>query len=223
MQGFVYVDGQQFLKAGTMVRPSSTIELRIPTQQYVGRAGIKLAAALDHFQIDPKDKVILDAGLSTGGFSDCMLQRGAARIYGVDVGYGLVHESLRRDPRLIVMERTNLRTLESLPELVDMVTLDLSFISVVKVLPTVQRVLKPGGILIVLIKPQFEAGKAEADKGEGVITDPAVHAAVIEQITSALRSFSFDVQGVIPSPIEGGSGNREFLTCAYFRTPTLSS
>jgi len=176
----------------------------------VCRAGWKLEKALDHFGIDPHGLVIVDAGLSTGGFTDCLLQRGAKRIYGIDVGYGQVHEKIRHDPRVVVMERTNLRYLEGLPEKVDLVTLDLSFISVLKVMNAVKKVIKPDGMLIVLIKPQFEVEKHEVGKG-GIIRDPAVHKRVVEGVVKKIEEQVFSNVGVVESPIEGTMGNKEFL------------
>ena len=155
----------------------------------------------------------MDAGISTGGFTDCLLQRGAAKIYGIDVGYGQVHEKIRNDPRVIVKERTNLREVRDLGELVDLVTLDLSFISVLKVMDAVDAVLKPNGMLIVLIKPQFEAKKEEVGRG-GIIKDAKIHAEVIERVKSGIEAHGYSCHGVIESPIEGATGNKEFL--AYF-------
>lgn len=213
MQGKVTVDGKIVTKSGTPVAPEANVELTVQELKYVGRAGFKLEKALDTFGVDVKGLVVMDAGLSTGGFTDCLLQRGVARVYGVDVGYGQVHEKVRTDPRVVVMERVNLRHLESLPELVDLVTLDLSFISVLKVMDAVLRVLKPNGALIVLIKPQFEAGRDEVETG-GLVTDPEVHKKVINQIVAGICERGFEHKGTTESPIHGSSGNKEFL--AYF-------
>jgi len=215
MQGLVLVDGNVMTKVGSLVPSHAEIVLKTEKPRYVSRAGFKLERAVEFFGLDVCDKVVLDAGLSTGGFTDCLLQHGARRVYGIDVGYGLVHESLRSDGRLVVMERTNLRYLDlnAFPETVDMVTLDLSFISVMKVIPVVQQVLKPGGALIVLIKPQFEAGREQVGRG-GIITDPAVHQEVVERLSSDIGASGFKRIGVTESPILGGSGNKEFL--AYF-------
>src|SRR6266446_2592579 len=165
MQGKVFVDGERVTKSGTIVTDDAKITYTIEEQKFVSRAGLKLEKALDHFNIDVKDLVVLDAGISTGGFTDCLLQRGAKKVYGVDVGYGDVHEKIRTDERLVLLEKTNLRILESVGELVDMMTLDLSFISVLSVMPTVCKVLKKDGKLLVLIKPQFEASKHEVGAG----------------------------------------------------------
>lgn len=214
MQGKVTVNNTVETKAGTLVNTEQdTITVDLYQPKYVSRAGYKLERALEAFALDVHDKVALDAGLSTGGFTDCLLQHGAARVYGVDVGYGQVHEKIRNDPRVVVMERTNLRHLDVLPEMVDIVTLDLSFISVLKVIDAIKRLLKPQGTLIVLIKPQFEAQKHEVGKG-GIVTDPAVHKKVIHTLESALSQAGFVTQGIIDSPITGTDGNKEFL--GYF-------
>uniref|UniRef100_A0A1D1ZTC6 RNA-binding S4 domain-containing protein n=1 Tax=Auxenochlorella protothecoides TaxID=3075 RepID=A0A1D1ZTC6_AUXPR len=221
-QGLVTVNGQPVLKAGTGVDPaSSRIDLLADPPRYVCRAGLKLEAALDHFSLDPKGWTTLDAGLSTGGFTDCLLQRGARRVVGVDVGYGQVAERVRQHPAVTVMERTNVRHLRraALPggEPVDLVTLDLSFISVIKVLDMVMDVLKPGGHLIVLIKPQFEAGKAQVSAG-GLVRDPAVHADVIRRVQEACMARGLVPQGHMPSPIKGANaGNTEFLAHFVFQ------
>lgn len=213
MQGQVRVDGTVVTKPGTQVAEDAVIELAHEEPRYVSRAGFKLERALDYFKIDVHGLTVLDAGLSTGGFTDCLLQHGAAKVYGVDVGYGQVHEKIRHDPRVVVMERTNLRTLAGLPEPVDLVTLDLSFISVLKVIPSVVNMLKPDGRLIVLIKPQFEAGRHDVQRG-GIVKDPAVHERVIKDITAGIQAYGFECHGVIDSPIAGAQGNKEFL--AYF-------
>ena len=213
MQGHVRVGGAVFTKPGTQVDQDVAIELTHEEPRYVSRAGFKLEHALDRFTIDVSGLIVLDAGLSTGGFADCLLQRGAAKVYGVDVGYGQVHEKIRHDPHVVVMERTNLRTLDGLPEPVDLVTLDLSFISVLKVMSAIVNILKPDGKLIVLIKPQFEAGRRDVRRG-GLVTDPAVHERVIKDVVTGIQSYGFEYFGVIDSPIAGAQGNKEFL--AYF-------
>ncbi len=213
MQGLVKVDGLPVTKPGVLVDPTAEVVLDVQEPRFVCRAGAKLEAALEHFNIDATDLVVMDAGLSTGGFSDCLLQRGAKRIYGVDVGYGQTHERIRADERVVVMERTNLRHLESLPEPIDLVTLDLSFISVLKVMDAVCRVLKPDGGLVVLIKPQFEAERAAVGRG-GIVKDPAVHERVVRHVVDGIVQRGFVSHGHIESPILGGQGNKEFL--AYF-------
>lgn len=210
MQGKVTVDGQVTTKPGTAVSAYEQVMLNYEAPKYVCRAGWKLEKALDVFGIDPTGLVILDAGLSTGGFTDCLLQRGASKVYGVDVGFGQTHEKIRQDPRVVVMEKTNLRYLEELPELVDLVTLDLSFISIIKVISAVRGLMKPGAQLITLIKPQFEVGRYEVGKG-GIVRDPAVHAAIVEKVTREIEAAGFICKGIIESPIEGTEGNKEFL------------
>ncbi len=220
MQGKVLVAGEPVTKAGALVSAESELRLNFEQPKYVGRAGFKLERALQDFNLDVTDYVVMDAGLSTGGFTDCLLQNGVAKVYGVDVGYGQVHEKIRQDARVHVMEKVNLRHLESLPELVDLVTLDLSFISVLKVMEAVVRLLKPQGKLIILIKPQFEAGKHQVGPG-GIITDPAIHQQVITEVTTGVEAAGFKFQKIVPSPIRGGDGNQEFL--AYFISTTSTS
>lgn len=217
MQGKVLVNGKPVTKPGIMIASDAQLTYDIQEPKYVSRAGFKLEKALQHFGINVKGLVVMDAGISTGGFTDCLLQNGAAKIYGIDVGYGQLHEKIRNDSRVSVHERTNLREVRDLGELVDLVTLDLSFISVLKVMDAVNAVLKPDGKLIVLIKPQFEAGKHEVGKG-GIIKDSAIHAAVIERVKAGIESHGYQCQGVIESPIEGATGNKEFL--AYFKRIT---
>lgn len=214
MQGKVRVDGQPVTKAGASVADDAVIAVDAAEPKYVSRAGLKLEKALDAFAVNVNNRVVLDAGLSTGGFTDCLLQHGAKKVYGVDVGYGQVHEKIRHDQRVIVMERTNLRELTDVGEKVDLVTLDLSFISILKVMDVVCALLKNDGHLITLIKPQFEAGKHEVGRG-GIIKDPAVHEAVIKQVTAGIVTHGFNLVGVIESPITGADGNKEYL--AYFR------
>lgn len=217
MQGKVTVDGTVVTKPGVPIKTDSIVQLNLEEPKFVSRAGFKLEQALNHFGIDVTGMVALDAGLSTGGFTDCLVQRGIAKVYGVDVGYGQVHEKIRQDQRVVVMERTNLRHLETLPELVDIVTLDLSFISVLKVLDVVKRILKAHGKLIVLIKPQFEAERHEVGRG-GIIKDAAVHQSVIQKVTIGIEQHGFTSHGVIDSPFTGADGNKEFL--AYFTRNT---
>lgn len=213
IQGKVTVDGKVITKPGTQVVPGTSIAVAVEEPKYVSRAGFKLEKALDHFKVDVQDLIVLDAGLSTGGFTDCLLQRGVQKVYGVDVGYGQVHEKIKNDPRLVVLERTNLRDLNDVGEFVDLVTLDLSFISVLKVMDAVKRLLKPNGQLIVLIKPQFEAARHEIGKG-GIVKDPLVHKKVVDHIVNEMTKAGFTTHGVIESPITGTDGNKEFL--AYF-------
>ncbi|HVX01460.1 MAG TPA: TlyA family RNA methyltransferase [Candidatus Babeliaceae bacterium] len=217
MQGKASVNGHVITKSGFMVTDKDELSLSIEQPKYVCRAGFKLEYALDYFGINVQNLTILDAGLSTGGFTDCLLQRGARKVYGVDVGYGQVHEKIRSDTRVQVLERTNLRYLTDLGEeheKVDLITLDLSFISVLKVMEAVTLLLKPQGSLLILIKPQFEAEKHEVGK-KGIIKDPEVHEQVITNVTQGVERYGFACQGVIESPITGATGNKEFL--AYFK------
>lgn len=211
LQRKVKVDGQIVDKAGTPIKVDSKIELECEEPKYVSRAGFKLEGALDYFKIDVTGLVVIDAGISTGGFTDCLLQRGAKRVYGVDVGFGIVHEKLRNDSRVILYEKTNLRYLDSLPELVDLATLDLSFISLLKVMPAVCKLLKPNAKIITLIKPQFEAEREDVRRG-GVVKDDDVHKQVIEKIKTGMLEFGFKMIDIMESPIKGDkSGNKEFL------------
>ena len=218
MQGRVSVDGHIMNKTGLPVTDKSEIVVDVQEPKFVSRAGFKLEKALDYFGIDVNGLVVLDAGLSTGGFTDCLLSRGAMRVYGIDVGYGQVHEKIRNDPRVVVMERTNLREVRDVGQKIDLVTLDLSFISLLKVLDAVCAVLKEGGFLVALIKPQFEAERHEVGRG-GIIKNPAVHEAVIKRVIQGLQEYGFVVHGVIESPIEGAMGNKEFLVyCTIGKT-----
>lgn len=215
MQGKVFLQGEKLTKPGTMVLVNAPIECTFQEQKYVSRAGFKLEKALDTWNIQVSGKRCLDAGLSTGGFADCLLQRGAASLIGVDVGYSQVHLKVRDDARVKVIERTNLRYLDLPGTKVDLITLDLSFISVLKVMSVVVSLLVADGELIVLIKPQFEADRKFIQTG-GVVTDPVVHKAVIDSVCQGIVAYGFICCGVIESPIQGSvSGNREFL--GYFR------
>jgi 23S rRNA (cytidine1920-2'-O)/16S rRNA (cytidine1409-2'-O)-methyltransferase len=214
MQGKVKVDGKVNTKPGSPIKPDSEVEFNFEEPKFVSRAGFKLEKALDHFKIDVKDLVVMDAGISTGGFTSCMLQRDVKKVYGVDVGFGQVHERVARDPRVVLLEKTNLRNLESLPEKVDLVTLDLSFISVLKVMPVVKDLMTDDGQLLVLIKPQFEAKRHQIGKG-GIVKDDKVHKEVVQTVTEGIKEFGFACLGIIESPITGATGNKEFL--GYFR------
>jgi 23S rRNA (cytidine1920-2'-O)/16S rRNA (cytidine1409-2'-O)-methyltransferase len=182
-----------------------------PAHPYVSRGGVKLAAALDHFKFDPQGRICLDVGASTGGFTQVLLERGAKCVYAVDVGHGQLHESLRGRPEIVSLEQTDIRTLSAaqLNEPPDLVTVDVSFISLKLALPPALALAKPPAQLIALIKPQFEAGRAQAKKG--IVRDPAVHAAVCHDISAFVASLGWRVLGIIPSPIAGGDGNAEFL------------
>jgi 23S rRNA (cytidine1920-2'-O)/16S rRNA (cytidine1409-2'-O)-methyltransferase len=215
MEGVVFVDGQKVDKSGTLVKEESNISIKDSSLKYVGRGGLKLEDALKNFEIDVQDKIALDVGASTGGFTDCLLQNGAAKVYAVDVGYGQLDWKLRIDSRVVLMEKVNARHLkpEDLPELVDIIVIDVSFISLTMVIPPVIQMLKPGGVLVALIKPQFEVGKGEVGKG-GIVRDENKHKEVVEKITKFIEELNFDVSGVIPSPITGAQGNKEFLLSA---------
>jgi 23S rRNA (cytidine1920-2'-O)/16S rRNA (cytidine1409-2'-O)-methyltransferase len=202
--------GDQVLDKAGLLLPEDA-EVRVATGlPYVSRGGLKLAAALDAFDVDPAGWVCGDIGASTGGFTDCLLQRGAVRVYAVDVGYGQLAWSLRQDPRVISIERTNIRHLASLPELVSLATVDVSFIGLSLVLPNIVRLLAPGGQIIALIKPQFEVGKGQVGKG-GVVRDPKLHEAATEKVLAAAVSAGLIPSGVVRSPITGPAGNVEFL------------
>jgi 23S rRNA (cytidine1920-2'-O)/16S rRNA (cytidine1409-2'-O)-methyltransferase len=209
LAGDVQVNGTRVDKAGALVAEDAEITLRAPLK-YVGRGGFKLQGALDAFQVDPRGKICADVGASTGGFTDCLLQRGAARVYAIDVGYGQIAWKLRKDPSVIVMDRVNVRHLERLPELVDLAVVDVSFISLSLVLPIVRRLLPPDGEIVALIKPQFEAGRAQVGKG-GIVRDARVHRAVIEKIAQHATEIALRVRGVCRSPIQGADGNVEFF------------
>ena len=209
MAGEVLVDGQRVDKPGTRVARDADLELIAP-MPYVGRGGYKLAGALDLFQLDVSGKLCADVGACTGGFTDVMLQRGAARVYAIDVGYGQLDWKLRQDDRVVVMERTNVRYLEELPQTVDFVSIDVSFISLKLVLPAVKKWLAPRGDIVALIKPQFEAGPKQVGKG-GVVKDTAVHRQVLEDILGWSLENDLSPQALIRSPIKGADGNIEFL------------
>jgi 23S rRNA (cytidine1920-2'-O)/16S rRNA (cytidine1409-2'-O)-methyltransferase len=209
LAGYVRVDGHVARKPGAKVPANAqvTVQEQLP---YVSRGGLKLAAALDAFQVSVSDATCADVGASTGGFTDCLLQYGAARVYAIDVGYGQLAWKLRQDRRVVVMERTNARYLESLPEPVKVVTIDVSFISLRLMFPSVIAWLAPDGAVIPLIKPQFEAGRDQVGKG-GVVRDPAVHRQVLESVAGYAVDQGFAVCGVIRSPLIGPAGNLEFL------------
>lgn len=210
MAGQVRVDGQVALKPSVNLETNAVITVD-HGPPFVSRGGEKLAAALDHFPITVQDKICADVGASTGGFTDCLLQHGAARVYAIDVGRGILHWKLRKDRRVVVMEETNARYLERLPELVELVTIDASFISLKVLLPVVKGWLEPDADLVVLVKPQFEAGRQEVAKGDGVIRDPLVHQRILEEVLSFAQSVGFEAKEAIRSPLLGPKGNVEFL------------
>ncbi|MGC8838295.1 MAG: TlyA family RNA methyltransferase [Anaerolineae bacterium] len=209
LAGEVRVEGQVADKPGHLVPREARVEV-LAAPRYVSRGGLKLEAALRRFPVPVQGAVAADFGASTGGFTDCLLQAGAARVYALDVGYGQLAWTLRQDPRVVVMERTNVRYLEALPEPVDLVTVDVSFISLRLVLPAAYRVLKPVGHVIALVKPQFEAGPQQVGKG-GVVRDRRVHQQVLREVLQAAQEAGFVALGLIPSPLRGPAGNVEFL------------
>lgn len=210
MAGDVNVAGRVLDKSGAQVDSNIEITIRAPLP-YVGRGGYKLAGALDAFGIDPTGLVCADIGASTGGFTDVLLQRGAAKVYAIDVGYGQLAWKIRQDPRVVVMDRINARYLESLPEPIDLIVIDVSFISLEHMLRVAPALLKPAaGQVVALIKPQFEAGKGQVGRG-GIIRDPHIHQAVQDKIVRFAQGLGLQVQGLIPSSIVGTEGNIEFL------------
>lgn len=212
MAGKVFVNGQRVDKPGFSVSSSDTIECKGGDIAYVSRGGLKLAAALQHFCVDVTAAICMDVGASTGGFTDCLLQHGADRVYAVDVGYGQLAWKIRQNPGVIVMERTNARYLkaDALPEHVDLITIDVSFISLKMIVPAVIQFMKPNASIMALIKPQFEVGKGQVGKG-GVVRDPQQHEQVIQNLADYFRSRQLKPQSVYPSPVAGPKGNREFF------------
>lgn len=212
MAGLVEVDKSVLDKPGHLVSVSAHVSLKEPFPPYVSRGGVKLEAALDHFAVDVKDKVLLDVGASTGGFTDCLLQQGAEKVIAVDVGYGQVHWKIRRDPRVKVLERTNIRYLkpEELREDIHGAVIDVSFISLRLVLPSVSELLLPDAFIVALIKPQFEVEKGQVGKG-GVVRDPSLHEQIIDRLSRFFEDTGWTVLGHIPSPLLGPKGNREFF------------
>lgn len=216
MAGRVKVNEQRARKPGDQVNPSDELALEAP-EKYVSRGGGKLEHALDHFRLSVEGSVAMDLGASTGGFTDCLLQRGAVRVYAVDVGHGQLAWKLRHDRRVIVMDRTNARDLtparfskDFTP--VDLITIDCAFISLKKILPAAAGLLRKGGRMVALVKPQFEAGKAEADRGAGVISDPRIHERVIRELQEFVGATpELRWHGVTESPLQGPAGNKEFL------------
>jgi 23S rRNA (cytidine1920-2'-O)/16S rRNA (cytidine1409-2'-O)-methyltransferase len=208
--GLVRANGVTVRKPAEDIPTDAQIEAQ-PAHPYVSRGALKLVAALDHFGVEPRGKVCLDVGASTGGFSEVLLTRGAARVYAVDVGHGQLHPRLRDDPRLVAMEGTDIRALTAgqLDPAPDLVTIDVSFISLKLVVPAVSALAKTPASLVTLIKPQFEAGRAQVKKG--IVRDEAIHRTVCENIVATVTSLGWQVRGTIVSPITGGDGNREFL------------
>lgn len=218
LAGQVVVDDQRVDKPGTRVSAEAVLRLKGEPMPYVSRGGLKLEAALHHFQLEVKGAVCADVGASTGGFTDCLLQAGAARVYALDVGKGQLHERLRSDVRVVSREGVNARYLESahLPEPVGVLVLDVSFISLTLVLPAAVPFLASGGLLVALVKPQFEAGRAQVGKG-GVVRDDAVRAEAVARVRQCLESLGVAVLGELDSPVHGPAGNREILLVARRR------
>jgi len=212
MCGIVYVDGQKEDKAGSTFEETSQIEVRGATLKYVSRGGLKLEKAIEVFEVDCKDKVCMDVGASTGGFTDCMLQNGATKVYAVDVGHGQLDWKLRNDERVICMEKTNIRyvTPEDIDDRIELSSIDVSFISLSKVLPAVRELLIDGGEVVALIKPQFEAGREKVGK-KGVVRERSTHVEVIEAAFNYAHDNGFKVLGLTYSPVKGPEGNIEYL------------
>jgi 23S rRNA (cytidine1920-2'-O)/16S rRNA (cytidine1409-2'-O)-methyltransferase len=214
MAGQVFVDEKMLDKPGTSIALDALCRLaEAPDElKYVSRGGLKLEKALQSFQLDPSHLVALDVGASTGGFTDCLLRHGVAKVYALDVGRGQLAWKLRNDPRVIVMEHTNIRHVTELPEMMQCVVIDVSFISLRLVLPSLVALVAEGAWFVALLKPQFEAGKAEVDRGSGVISDPVVHQRVLDEIQAWIPQYTpLQVKGCIDSPIYGRDGNKEFL------------
>jgi 23S rRNA (cytidine1920-2'-O)/16S rRNA (cytidine1409-2'-O)-methyltransferase len=212
LAGHVRVDGHVVSKAGSPIGGDATVELDVPDHPYVGRGGIKLAHALEAFAVRVSGRRALDVGASTGGFTDVLLQRGAADVIAIDVGHNQLDWKLRNDPRVIVREGVNARALTSVdvPHAVDLVTIDVAFISLRHIFPALPPFLAPHADIVALVKPQFEAGRAEVGKG-GLVTDPAVHEAVVSRVTADAAASGLERAGMTPSPITGATGNREFF------------
>lgn len=214
MAGKVLVNGQKIDKAGALIDADADIRIVGEEIKYVSRGGIKLEKAILEFEADVKDKVCLDIGASTGGFTDCLLQSGAKKVYALDVGYGLLAWKLRNDPRIVNIEKTNIRYLNKslIKEKADIITIDASFISLTKVIPVIIDLLKPRGIVIALIKPQFELKRGDVGKG-GIVKDEAMHMEAVDKIKDFAITLGLEIKGVIESPILGQKGNREFFIC----------
>jgi 23S rRNA (cytidine1920-2'-O)/16S rRNA (cytidine1409-2'-O)-methyltransferase len=211
LAGEVFVAGVRVDKPGSLVDAAAAVEVRSRDHPYVSRGGVKLAGALDEFAIDVRGLRCLDLGASTGGFTDCLLQRGAARVVAVDVGYGQLAHKLRVDPRVSVLERTNARTLtaEAIDGPVDLTVVDASFIGIASLLPAIARCTRPGGELVALVKPQFEVGREQASRGKGVVRDEALRRDAIDRAADSVRAAGFAVVGRADSVLPGPKGNRE--------------
>ncbi len=212
MAGKVLVNGQPVDKPGFYISTTDTLELKGEDIPYVSRGGLKLEAALNRFTLDVVGKVCMDVGASSGGFTDCLLQHGAERVYAVDVGYGQLAWKLRQNPRVVVFERTNIRHMaaDAIPERVDLIAIDVSFISLKIVVPAVVQFMNPAASILALIKPQFEVGKGQVGKG-GVVREPKLHQQVIDDLTDFFTTIKLKTEAVYPSPLLGPKGNREFF------------
>jgi 23S rRNA (cytidine1920-2'-O)/16S rRNA (cytidine1409-2'-O)-methyltransferase len=217
MAGQVRAGGQVVLKPSVLLAEGTQLTVEQPPR-YVSRGGEKLAAALERFPIHVSDKVCADVGASTGGFTDCLLQHGAMKVFAIDVGQGILHWNLRQDPRVIVLENTNARYLEQLPEPIDIVTIDASFISLKLLLPVVKNWVSLDSEVVALVKPQFEAGRRQVAKGDGVIRDKEIHRQVLLDVFDFAQAVGFEILGAIKSPLLGPKGNVEFL--AWLRSGT---
>jgi 23S rRNA (cytidine1920-2'-O)/16S rRNA (cytidine1409-2'-O)-methyltransferase len=213
MAGDVKIGTRTAVKASELLDEEAAISIK-PTRKYVGRGALKLEGALDYFKIDVLGKTALDIGASTGGFTDCMLQRGAEKVYAVDVGHGQLDWKLRNDPHVIVMEKINARTLsrKHIPEPIDLCVIDVSFISLTLILPNAFALITPNGVILALIKPQFELQPTDVGKG-GVVRDPALHRKAQEKIIAFVTQVGHVVTGIVPSAIKGADGNQEFFAC----------
>ncbi|MGE5893633.1 MAG: TlyA family RNA methyltransferase [bacterium] len=212
MSGEVRVDGQAITKAGHMVDPDAEVKVESVRIPFVGRGGLKLDAALNHFGVGVNGKICMDVGSSTGGFTDCLLQRGAMKVYAIDVGYGLIDSKLRSDPRVILIERTNFRYIESsiIPECIDIATVDVSFISLMKIFPRLIEFLCADGEVLALVKPQFEVGKGRVGKG-GIVREEQTRVDAVRSVQSSAVSLGLIARGVFESPVPGQKGNREYF------------
>jgi 23S rRNA (cytidine1920-2'-O)/16S rRNA (cytidine1409-2'-O)-methyltransferase len=213
MAGEVMIDTRIAAKPAELVHEETAVKVQ-PVQKYVGRGALKLQGALLHFDIDVSGKTALDIGASTGGFTDCMLQRGGSKVYAVDVGYGQLDWKLRNDPRVIVLERVNARFLsrEQVPEPVDLCVIDVSFISLALILPSAFELITPAGVILALIKPQFELQRSDVRKG-GIVRDPRLHQKAQDKIVAVVTQLGHVVTGIVPSAIKGTDGNQEFFAC----------
>jgi 23S rRNA (cytidine1920-2'-O)/16S rRNA (cytidine1409-2'-O)-methyltransferase len=222
MAGRVRVNGAPANKPGTPVKPDAAVEL-LPGPDHVGRGAIKLEGALDALQVSPAGRVAVDVGASTGGFTETLLARGAIRVYAIDVGRAQLHERLRADPRVVVLERVNARTLgvEHVPEACGLATVDVSFISVLRILPALRSVLAADADMLVLVKPQFEVGRGQVGRG-GIVKDPQLHLGALGHVTDGVAAAGLFLRGACVSPIEGAEGNREFFLHLALRAPGLA-